>query len=90
VGLRRPRARRSLARGGVGPSSKGETRQRGRQALERGGVSAVRRPVLERDRDSPEGYRGRSFGGSLRLSGPWALLLWAATKWSVFWGLWVC
>jgi hypothetical protein len=30
--------------------------------------------VLERGGDSPEGYRGRPFGGPLRLLRPWALL----------------
>jgi hypothetical protein len=84
-----PRARRRFTRGRVGPSSEAEIRSRGHQALERGGVLAAWRPILERDGDSPEGYRGRSFGGSLRLSGPWALLLWAVTTRSVFWGLWV-
>jgi hypothetical protein len=34
-----PRARRSLARGGVQPSSEAEFRPRGRPALEQGGVS---------------------------------------------------
>jgi hypothetical protein len=42
----------------------------GRQALERGGAYAAWRPALERGGNSPEGYRGRSAGGSL-----W--LLWA-------------
>jgi hypothetical protein len=84
VGLVQPRARRRLARGGVGPSSKAETHPRGRQALERGGDFVVRYLVLERDGDSPKGYRGRPFGGPLWLSGPWALLLWAATTQSAF------
>jgi hypothetical protein len=74
VGLRRPRARRRLARGGVRPSSEVETRPRGRQALERSGDSAARRSILERDGDSLEGYRDRPFGGPLRLLGLWALL----------------
>jgi hypothetical protein len=34
----------------------------------------ARRLVLERDGDSTERYRGRPFGGRLRLLGPWALL----------------
>jgi hypothetical protein len=63
-----------LAAGGVNPSSEAEPRLRGRRALERGGDSAARCPVLERDGDSPEGYRDRSFSGPLRLLGPWALL----------------
>jgi hypothetical protein len=47
----------------------------------------VRYLVLERDRDSPKGYHGRLFGGSLWLSGPWALLLWAVTIQSKFFGV---
>jgi hypothetical protein len=111
VGLRWPRARQRLARGGVRPSSEAETCPRGRQALERGRDSpegrirpsseaetrprgrwplergrdsAVRRPVLERDADSPEGYNGQPLGGPLRIFGSWALLLWVATTRSVF------
>jgi hypothetical protein len=61
-------------RGSKAASSKVETRPRGRQALKRGGDSVARRPVLERDGDSLEGYHGRPFGGPLRLFGPWALL----------------
>jgi hypothetical protein len=34
----------------------------------------ARHPIFERDRDSPEGYRDRPFGGPLRLLGLWALL----------------
>jgi hypothetical protein len=74
VGPERPRARRGLARGGIRPSSEVEKHLRGRQALERGGDYAVRRSVHERGGDSPEGYRGRSFGGPLWLLGPWVLL----------------
>jgi hypothetical protein len=74
VGLRQPRARRRLAQGGVKPSGEAETLPRGRQALERGGDSAAQCPVLERDGDSSEGYRGRPFGGPLRLLRLWALL----------------
>jgi hypothetical protein len=37
-----PRARGSLTRGGIQPSSKAEPHLRGRPALERGGVSLVR------------------------------------------------
>jgi hypothetical protein len=58
-GAHSPRARQSLARGGVQPSSGAEFRPRGRPALERGGVS-------------PEGASGprarRSFG--VTASGP--------------------
>jgi hypothetical protein len=61
-------------RGSKAASSEVETRPRGRQALERGGDSTARRSVLERDRDSLEGYRDRPFGGPLRLLGLWALL----------------
>jgi hypothetical protein len=56
-------------RGSNAASSEAETRPSGRQALERGGGSAARRPVLERDGDSPEEYRSRPFGGPLRLLG---------------------
>jgi hypothetical protein len=34
----------------------------------------AQRLVLERGRDSPDGYRGQPFGGPLQLLGPWALL----------------
>jgi hypothetical protein len=57
------------------PSSKAEARPRGCHALERAGDSAAWSTVLERDGDSPEGYRGRPFGGPLRLLGSWALSL---------------
>jgi hypothetical protein len=62
----------------------------GASALKRGGDFVAWRLVLERGRDSPEGYRGCSFGGPLRLSGPWALLLSVGTTKSMFWGSWVC
>jgi hypothetical protein len=91
VGLRRPRARRRLVRGGVRPSSEAEARPRGRQALERGGESVARRLVLERDGDSPEGYRGLPFGGPLRLLGPWALRCFGPRpRETCFTGLFVC
>jgi hypothetical protein len=90
----RPRGRQALERGGgspegaSGPSSEEKTHPRGRQALERVGDFVAWYLVLERDRDSPKGYRDRPLGGPLWLSGPWALLLWAATIRSVFfWGL---
>jgi hypothetical protein len=60
VGLGQSRARWRLARGGIRPSSEVETFVTRRLALVRGG-------------DLPKGYRGRPFGGPLRLFGPWAL-----------------
>jgi hypothetical protein len=74
LGVRIPRARRRLARGGVKPSSKAEIRPRGHQALERGRDCMARRLALERGGNSLEGYRGWLLEGPLLLFGPWALL----------------
>jgi hypothetical protein len=57
-------------RGSRAALSETEIRPRGRQALERGGGSVAQRLVLERGRDSPDGYRGQPFGGPLQLLGP--------------------
>jgi hypothetical protein len=69
-----PRARRRFARGGVRPSSEAEIHQRGRPALERGGDLVVRRLALERGGSSPEGRRGWTLDGPLRLFGSCALV----------------
>jgi hypothetical protein len=58
----------------VYPAREAEIRPMGCLPLERGGDFVVRRLVLERGRSSPEGCRGWLLDGSMRLSGPWALL----------------
>jgi hypothetical protein len=81
VGLKRPRARRRLARGsgslergGDSPGGGDSPERGGGQALERGRDFVVRRLALERGGGLPEGYRGQLLDGLLQRFGLWALL----------------
>jgi hypothetical protein len=104
MGLRRPRARRRLARWCIRPSSEVEVRPRGRQALERGGGSpegATGPRARRRIRGTAPGPRAthRIARGVPRPAVWWApaaswvvgpSLLRAAATWNVFCGLRVC
>jgi hypothetical protein len=79
-GASSPRARRSLARGGVQPSSEAESHPRGRPALERGGVSLVRCCVHGAKRSFARGGWGCLFwwaAEAARVVGPchWAVIV---------------
>jgi hypothetical protein len=68
-----PRVRRSLARGGIQPSSEAESRPRGRPALERGRVLLVW-CCIPRAKGSfaQGGAEADCYGGSLGPPGPWS------------------
>jgi hypothetical protein len=73
-----PRGRPALERGGVPPegavqpSSEAESHPRGVQHSSEAKFRRYGVVPLERSGVSPEGCRGRPFGGPLRFPGPWA------------------